>query len=375
MKRIISPIFLLVVLSGASTLLPAQSERNTLQLRVDPAHFSPNDDDLQDQVFFYPVLTKREQINRWTMDIFSAKRMKRVARLSGGALPALIKWNGADKKGARVGDGAYVARLTAVGRKKMEAEQVFAVDTTPPAVSLTISTPVFDRGFLDKGQLALRPRIEDGSPIDRWLLQVVDAAGRNVFVFLSSGSVAEVQWNGTDRATGVLLPPGDYRVLLQAWDKAGNESMPAYADLKANVTPREMLERALERIRVNEAGLGLIVQLDAAALFARARSRYELSTEGQQLLREVSILVNAYPNVSVKLDGYSRAKKTAAQDRELASLYAWRLYSYMIKTGNVKPSRLTVRGRGRSPMFERRDAGVPLIKNGVEVVLEGSGPW
>jgi hypothetical protein len=59
----------------------------------------------------------------------------------------------------------------------------------------------------------------------------------------------------------------------------------------------------------------------------------------------------------------------------VGSLYAWTVYSYLVKKGNVKASRIQVRGRGRSAMFNRRAAGVPILPDGVEVILEGSGNW
>jgi len=356
--------------------LHAQVERSTLQLRVDPAYFSPNEDNRQDQVFFYPVLNSDLDVSHWTLDIFSSRRMRRVNRLSGAALPALIKWDGSDKKGALLIEGEYVARLQVFGRgKSLLAEQTFVVDTTPPVVELSISTPVFGRSLLENGQLTFKARAVDASPLDRWLIQVAGSSGHTPYVFWSSGPVRDVQWDGTDQSTHVLVPPGNYRVVFQAWDKAGNESLPAFVDLRVNVTPREMLEHALHRIQVNETALGLIVQLDANALFQKAGNGIDFSDQGKELLCEASILANAYPGAAVKLDGYSRAKKNFSQDRDQASLYSWRVYSYMIKSGNVTPSRLTVRGRGRSAMFDRRAVGVPVLKNGVEVILEGNGPW
>ncbi len=347
---------------------------HALQLRVAPAHCSPNDDDLQDQAFFYPVMTTNDNVGRWTLDILSA-RGKRVQRLTGTSLPALINWDGLDKKGQRAPDGEYKAKLSAVGKKKFHAEQTFRVDTVPPVASLSLSTNVFDRSFLDNSQLTLIPAFEDESPIDHWLLQVVDSGGRTAYVFWSTGSAREVQWNGTDQYTRVLVPQGNYRLILQAWDAAGNESLPAFVDLKVNVTPREMLERSLHRVQVNETALGLIIQLDAKFLFRKTRGGWDISEQGKELLREAAILANAYPSSSVKLDGYARGAKKAAQDRSQASIYAWKVYSHMTKVGSVKPSRMTVRGRGRSPMFDRRATGVPVLKNGVEVVIEGNGPW
>ena len=108
---------------------------------------------------------------------------------------------------------------------------------------------------------------------------------------------------------------------------------------------------------------------------AELKGKVVLLPTADRYLRELALLANAYPKAGVVLDGYSKAYKNSKKDRELASLYAWQTYSYLVKKGNVKASRITVRGRGRSATFHRRAAGVDFLKNGVEMVLEGSGPW
>jgi len=368
----------LVFLIGCFLKIPfvfAQSDRNNLQLLIDPMYFSPNKDSLQDQIFFHPVLKTSQEINRWELDIVKPGK-KKVAQLTGAGFPALIKWDGLDKKGGPVPDGEYQARLNLKGRSRnFTAEQPFFVDTHVPAVTLVISTNVFDKTFLDNGSLRFTPTITDDSPIDRWLLQVIDSTGRTVQVFWSTGPVREISWNGTDQSTKVLIPQGSYRCVFQAWDKAGNESPPVFADLTVAVTARQMLEQALHLIQINETAIGLIVQLRAEDLFNLKRKGAVVSEQGKQFLSELSVLINAYPNAPVKLDGYSKANKQAAKDRANASLYAWRVYSYLIKSGNVKASRLNVRGRGRSAMFDRRSVAVPVLQNGVEIILEGRGDW
>jgi hypothetical protein len=346
-----------------------------LQLRIEPGYFSPNKDALQDQLFLYPVLNTDDEISRWRLDIetFAGKN---VARLSGAGFPALIKWEGVDKKGQVLPDGAYKARLKANGRHhNFQTDQVFFIDTRPPEVGLTISTGVVDKTFLANGSLHLSPAAIDDSPLDRWLLQIIDVTGRTVQVFWSSDTVHEVTWDGTDQSTKVLVPQGSYRCVFQAWDKAGNESAPAFADLTINVTPREMLEQALHQIRVNETPIGLIVQLPLEDLFHIRRNAVDLTNTGAEMLLEVAILINAYPTVPVQLDGYSGATMQENINRDRASLFAWQVYSHLIKEGNVKASQLTVRGRGRSPAPDRRSVPIPVLRNGVEVILEGNRTW
>jgi outer membrane protein OmpA-like peptidoglycan-associated protein len=223
--------------------------------------------------------------------------------------------------------------------------------------------------------LEMTPTVQDASPIERWQFQILDETARTVQLFWSTGPVHAVRWDAKDRQTQVIVPQGRYRVAFEAWDAAGNGSEPAFVDVDVLVTARQMLEKALSYTQVTETGLGLVVQTPSENLFDYRKGRVVLKDSADKYLRELALLANAYPKATVSLEGYSKAYKAADKDRELASLYAWQVYSYLVKKGNVKASRITVKGRGRSATFHRREAGIDFLKNGVEMVIEGPGPW
>ena len=359
------------LVAGAITSVAAKDE---IALRADPTHVSPNDDDIQDQAFFYPVVQSEFPITRWRLDIFRAGD-GRVARLSGAGIPALITWDCMGKKGT-VLDGDYRARLEVWGKNThLLGEGPFTVDTTPPSVSVALSTPALDVSILSGQTLGITPTVQDASPIERWQCQILDDTGRTVQLYWSTGAATTVRWDGKDRATGVIVPQGRYKIAVQVWDAAGNQSAPAFDDIDVQVTPRQMLEKSLAYTQVTETGLGLVVQVPSENLFGFRKGKVVLQDSAERYLRELALLANAYPKAGVSLEGYSKAYKTADKDRELASLYAWQVYSYLVKKGNVKASRITVRGRGRSATFHRREAGIAFLRNGVEMVIEGPGPW
>ena len=372
-KHFARRFFLAFFALAGSTLLSA-GEHDELSLRIDPAYISPNDDGVQDQAFFYPVVSSQVGIQRWRLDVFRVGD-GRVARLTGAGIPGLINWDCVGKKDV-VPDGNYRARLEVWGKSThISGDQSFVIDTTPPAVTIALSTTGIDSSILSGQPITMTPTIQDSSPIERWQFQILDETGRTVQLVWSTGPVHEVTWDGKDRATGVLVPQGHYRVAFQAWDAAGNGSDPTFGDVEMRVTAREMLEKALAYTQVTESGIGLVVQVPSEHLFGFVRGRVVLQDSAERYLRELALLANAYPKTSVTLEGYSKAYRTANKDRELGSLYAWQVYSYLVKKGNVKASRITVRGRGRSATFHRRDAGVDFLRNGVEMVIEGPGPW
>jgi len=58
----------------------------------------------------------------------------------------------------------------------------------------------------------------------------------------------------------------------------------------------------------------------------------------------------------------------------------YQYYRYDAKAGSlllilINFSRLSVKGRGRSPLITRQGADVPVLRNGVEILLEGKRDW
>lgn len=346
-----------------------------VELRPDHTYFSPNSDGGQDAVFFHPVLSGAADPQRWRMDIFNHKN-SRIDRITGPGLPTLLKWDGLDKKGVRLPEGDYRVRLDVYGaRYHASSEERINIDVQPPVTGMTPSTTVYAKSVVSTTTLAFHPTVFDNSPIARWFIQILNESGRTVQVFSSTGPLHDVEWDGSDSTNGIWAPPGIYHCAISAWDMAGNESVPYLVDIRVDVSTRQMLERSLKYIRVNETESGLLVQLSDRDLFKMSKGRLVWAPQAATLLKEVSILTNAYPAAPVKLEGYSKTKKGSEKDRKQASSYAWRVYSYLAKDGHVTASRMSVRGRGRSAMFDRRAIPVPVILNGVEIFLEGNGPW
>lgn len=372
MKKVFLFLTGLIVLSS----LGADERVQDVDVRVEPSYVSPNNDGIQDNLFFYPVFGNNSSVTRWRLYI-RTKKGKNIHRLEGTNLPALIKWDGKTKKAAVVGPGDYSATLEVTGRgfKTTSLAEPFGVDNTPPVARLSVSTTILDQSVLSDQVLTFTPTIQDASPMERWQLQILDQTGRTVYVDWGTGTVRDIVWNGKGKETKVLVPLGSYKAVFQAWDMAGNASEPAAVDLQVNVSAREMLMAVLKVISVHETDIGLIVQVKSPINFTFDGDKPVLTSAGEETMREVAILANAYSDAPIRLDGYSRAAGKSGVDRDLGSMYAWQLYSYLVKKGNVKASRIQVRGRGRSAMFNRRGAGVPVLSDGVEIILEGSGNW
>jgi hypothetical protein len=172
--------FLFLLLMFLVSGLHAAAPKAILTLRAEPEYFSPNNDDLQDQAFLYPVLQAESEAKTWRLDIMDI-RGKRVTRLNGTGLPALIKWDGFDKKGLVLPDGTYIAQLQVSGSGfNLSTRYQLYLDTRSPEVHLSLSTTVLDGASLEAGGIDFIPSAFDSSPIEQWQVQVLDSFGRSV---------------------------------------------------------------------------------------------------------------------------------------------------------------------------------------------------
>jgi outer membrane protein OmpA-like peptidoglycan-associated protein len=367
MKRLIF-LFSIFICMASPTLVRAVEFSDVMELRVDNPYFSPNGDGMQDNLFFTPVLKSEWDVNRWRLEITSAEG-KLVAQFTGAGFSSLIQWDGKDRKGKLLPEGIYRAILLAWGpgfKIQSESESI-VIDNTAPVADLKLSSPASSANF----SYAFTGKAQDNSAVDRWQFQILGVTGRTVFVQWSTGPATNLTWDGRDQASGLAVPPGPYKAVFQAWDKAGNQSMPVFLDFSVAVSVNEEMKKLVKNIKPVDSLLGLLVQLDSKDLFLISDGKPQIRRKALPILNEVALLINAYPAAQIRVDGYCFAFNQSAKDRDVSSLYAWAVYSYFVKQGNVKASRLTVRGRGRVAPDDRINISPPFLRNGIEVILLG----
>lgn len=354
MKKL-SLIFLFTLL--LSPLTSHASALKSLELRAEPSYFSPNHDDAQDQVFFYPVLDQPYEITNWQLDIMRHKNGKRIRRLTGAALPALLKWDGLDKNGTVASDGPYDARLTALGGGvKVSGATSFVIDNTAPDIRLDVATPTVNETSLPEDYaITFIPGVSDSSPLAQWQLQILNPTGRTVSVVDSTGPIHKIVWDGTEQCKGYYCPTGAYEAAFTAWDLAGNQSQTIFVQFQLQAAPRDVMVKAFKFIQPIKYSTGLMVRLNSEELFVDSKQD-QLSPGGLKKMHELALLIGAHPDAKVYVSGYNKTGQEG-------SILAWLAYNHLVKEERIPSGRFIVQS---TPSGKRS-----LFKNGVEVYLEG----
>ncbi|WP_319559930.1 gliding motility-associated C-terminal domain-containing protein [Marispirochaeta sp.] len=137
-----------------------------------------------------------------------------------------ITWNGLDRSGNIVPDGAYDVRLYVLDSSDNRTEtevDTFIVDVTPPEATIT---PPSDNIFSPNGDGVADVYIiqQEGTEEVEWKGLFSNGAGEDVRAFTWTESApGDVLWDGTDDQ-GAKVDDGTYTYTLNSTDRAGNSS-------------------------------------------------------------------------------------------------------------------------------------------------------
>jgi len=214
--------------------LPYATERSSISPWT--SGFSPNGDKTMDQMDFSLGFGNRDAVASWKLELQAAD--KSVARTWSGvgpagaaaaALPAQITWDGRTDSGAQAPDGRYVAVLSIDYGKRYAPETArspsFALDVTPPELSVTASPELFSPdgdGFGDLCEFRFDAKTDLARVVD-WSVDVYNA-DLGLFARLDGPwpIAGGATWNGRGASGELVDSAEEYPFVARVRDEFGN---------------------------------------------------------------------------------------------------------------------------------------------------------
>jgi len=189
--------------------------------------FSPNGDGIMDNIILNISAGQQEEIEAWKLSL--VQRDGAVKKTFSGEaaqpLPLRITWNGRGEDG-KITEGTYQARLSVVYEKGNLAEAqstLFQLDITPPHIILKITPQPFspDGDGVDDA-LSIRIEAKDSSPIEDWVVKIVDPMEHDFASFSGRSMPTGLTWNGRSAEGELVQSAEDYPVYVTVRDNLWN---------------------------------------------------------------------------------------------------------------------------------------------------------
>jgi len=253
------------------------------------------------------------EVATWEFEVTEPSSGRKVHQRSGkGSLPKGLRWNGRGGKDA-VGEGAYLARLTAVDQagNPLRSDSVrLTIDNTAPKVSFRPGKVLVDTAGGESFKFSVDA--EDLSGIQVWKAEFLLPSGEVAGRLEGKGTpAAQVAWDGRSPAGTMVAPGSLVMVTFQAQDRAGNRTQTLPSSLQVDFKPTSaggQMTLSLTTVRFAEKS----AELDEAA-------RQQLSSSAssiRQYLEKSVLVVKGYAVEGEAEDTVLLSHQRAAQVKD-----------------------------------------------------------
>lgn len=291
-------------------------------------------------VNLFPVLSRTSGLAEWRVTIMNG-RMKPIREIhDNGQPPRLIAYDVTGGNGSRLKDGIYYVKFSAVfnsGNSPESQPKRIIIDSTPPRLRVSHRPRLFSPdGDNEDDLLTITPRAKDLSGIRAWSIKIYSTSGELFKSFWGSGDVpGEILWDGLGDAYDVVESASEYRMVLEATDRAGNtgESSPDRIEI-------DVLAMATERgIRIRVSGIEL------------QRGGDDLRLGSRLILNRVHDILQRYGEYDVVIEGHTDDIGREEENLELSERRARAVYEYLAGKG-LRRERFSYVGMGETvPLY------------------------
>ncbi len=192
-------------------------------LGIDYPSFSPNGDNVQDEVTITPSGFLLDGLLDVVLEVVDQNgRVRRTERAT-PPLPPSVKFDGIDQGGAVLPDGTYTVRVTATyenGTIAVAQTQPIVLDTRPAQIQITATTPIISpNGDGNKDDVTFTL---SGGKEGIWKGIISDEAGNILFTYEHEGSIPSTLYFDGMGLDGKPIPDGRYVLSIEGRDLAGN---------------------------------------------------------------------------------------------------------------------------------------------------------
>ncbi len=265
--------------------------------------FSPNGDGKSDIMPVSFDSNQYDDVERWNLRIVDESGTTFQEYGGSGTLPRHIAWDGTvSAKGDFGGapEGRYRAVAEVVYLKGAVAESrtdLFLLDTTPPEVSLAVTSSPFaetDKGV--EGEVFITVKAVDNDGIEGWSLELLNERDEVLRVYDGEGDPSgDITWNQTENVETPELEASNFFLKLRVADEGGN----------VTVFTRPM---PLDLLLVKKDGrfyLSVPNVIFGAYKHELASAGSEMLARNRQTLDRVAGIYERYPSYDLILEGHA----------------------------------------------------------------------
>ena len=199
------------------------TEETPITINIDKSFFSPNNDMILDTLIFTPEIPVSNGILNWKIIILDTNGNNQRTIEGDGLLPESIVFNGRDKDGIILEEGAYTSKIDVLylnGNHPNSVSPVFTIDVSPPVANVKSDSVIFSpNGDNLKDEITF---YQESSTEIIWTGLIKSEDGKIIDEYQWFSAAEPIfNWNGT-LPTGRLSPDGNYTYQLLSIDRAGN---------------------------------------------------------------------------------------------------------------------------------------------------------
>ncbi len=227
-----------------SNRVRVDTKKPAVAINLNREAFSPNNDGIAENVTLTPEIETKDGLVSWKFAIASLGQAGKAGLSfgsdAGDVLADAYVFEGKDKEGKALAEGRYKAELELVyinGFVAKISSAEILLDRTYPKAQVKADKASFNpAGNPEQSKIAID---QSGTNEDLWTAKVLDAKGNPVKKWTFAGELPSLTWDGKGDS-GLIVPDGAYKYVVEALDKAGNSFASREISLEVDTLKKEL---------------------------------------------------------------------------------------------------------------------------------------